>query len=92
MVALALNIPDQPTGNIDVISAIDSIFSYVWPVFIAFSVIVFIWAGFLFLTAHGDPNKLTSARHAVIWGAIGVAIALLASSIPFLIDNILSGF
>ena len=33
-----------------------------------------IWAGFLFLTAQGDPGKLTTARRAFTWAVIGTAV------------------
>lgn len=49
----------------------------VWPVFITISIIMFIWAGILFLTAHGDPGKVLQATKAVIWGCVGIAIGIL---------------
>lgn len=40
--------------------------------------IVIIFAAFMFLTSGGDPSKTTSARNLLMYGLIGVAIALLA--------------
>lgn len=49
----------------------------VWPVFITASIIMFIIAGFHFLTAQGEPEKINKARHAVLWAVIGIAVALI---------------
>lgn len=49
----------------------------VWPVFITAAIIMFIYAGILFLTAQGEPDKLSKARHAVIWAAVGIAVGIL---------------
>lgn len=49
----------------------------VWPIFIAASIIMFIWAGILFITAQGDPGKIAEARKAVIWAIIGIVVGLL---------------
>ncbi len=63
----------------------DAIFSLLWPIFAAYAVIMFIVAGFKFLTAQGDPQDVQGARDAVIYGAVGVALGILAFSIPFII-------
>ena len=49
----------------------------VWPIFIAVSIIMFIWAGILFISAQGDPGKVAEARKAVIWAVIGIVVGLL---------------
>ncbi len=40
------------------------------------AVIAFIWSGFLFVTAQGDPTKLETAKRALLYTAIGTAILL----------------
>lgn len=49
----------------------------VWPIFITVAIVMFIWAGILFLTAHGEPEKISMARKAVIWACIGIVVGLL---------------
>lgn len=44
--------------------------------------IMFAWAGFLYLTARGEPNKIGTANKILIFAIIGVAIILLSDSIP----------
>lgn len=68
---------------------IDKVFNFIWMAFAAFAVIMFIWAGFLLLNAQGDPTKFAEVRKAVIYGAIGVVVALLSVSIPWIINVVL---
>ena len=64
-----------------------SLFSIVMGV----SIIMFILAGYTFLTASGDPGKINTAKMAFFWGVVGVGLALLSSSIPWLVRNVLIG-
>jgi len=87
--ALAFNPGGVPNAapNLTINQLVDVVFSILWPIVVAFAIIMFILAAFLFMTAQGDPVKLQQARSAVIWGVVGVAVALLAFSIPFVIRN-----
>lgn len=49
----------------------------VWPVFLGLIVIMFIWAGILYLTARGDPEKFKKANLAVVFAIIGIIVAIL---------------
>jgi len=69
---------------------IDRIFGYIWLLFVAFSVIMFIRAGFLFLTAGGEPGKVKSAGGSLVWGMAGLAVAMLAFTIPWIVYSILN--
>jgi len=56
---------------------------------IAVGVVVILWivTGILFLTAQGDPSKLTLARKALLSSIVGTALAILAFSAQGLIGN-----
>jgi len=58
---------------------------------IAIFVVVVSWiiTGLLFLTAQGDPSKLTKAKTALIWAVVGTAVAILAGSARFMIEKAL---
>ncbi len=47
----------------------------------AAAVISLLYAAILFLTASGEPDKITKAKKAFLWGIAGVIIAIIASSI-----------
>lgn len=59
----------------------------VWPIFAGLAIIMFIYAGIMFLTSSGDPGKLTTARNAVIWGVVGIIVALLSYGIIGFVEN-----
>ena len=60
-----------------------------WPVFLTAVVVMVIWIGFLFLTAKGEPSKISQATKSLMWVVIGVAVALLAFSAVVTIRNLL---
>jgi len=66
---------------------VDVLFSILWPIAVAFFIVMFLLAAFQFVSAQGDPVKIGTARQFVIWGVIGVVVALLAFSIPFIVRN-----
>jgi len=41
-------------------------------------VIMILYAAFLFMTAAGDEEKVKKARGALIWGLVGIGVAILA--------------
>jgi hypothetical protein len=63
----------------------------IWPVFFGISIIMLIWAGILFLTAQGDPGKISTAKKAVLWAVIGIVVAILAFSAVGILNNVIGG-
>ncbi len=89
----AINLVPQPapapTDVILVDNIINSIVGFIWPIFGAFAILMFIIAGFTYLTAHGEPSKISLANKSVIWGIVGLAVAMLSTAIPWIVLNIL---
>lgn len=54
------------------------LYMVIWPVFVAISIAMFMWAGFLYLTAQDDSTKVATANKAVIFAIIGIIIILLS--------------
>lgn len=53
------------------------------------AVIVIIYGGFTYMTSSGDAAKITKAKNTIIYGVIGLVIALLAFAIVnFVISNV----
>lgn len=84
-----LNIPPTPGDTLNINGLINGIFNIVWSLFAGFAILAFILAGFLFLTAQGEPGKIKEARMAVVWGGVGITVALLSVTIPWLIKSLL---
>jgi len=92
VMALAYTSVPQPTGNINSVDAmVSSILNVVWPIFIGLAVIMIIISGFLFLTSSGDAEKVKTARTALIWAVIGIVVAIVAYSIPKIVQIAIGG-
>jgi hypothetical protein len=57
----------------------------VWQFFTGLAVVMFIVAGFMFLTSSGDPGKINTAKGAVLWGVVGIVVAIAAYSITSMV-------
>jgi spore maturation protein SpmA len=53
--------------------------------------IMVLWAGFLFLTSAGNPEKVAKARQALLWAVIGFAIVLINWGFASIVKEILGG-
>lgn len=50
------------------------------------SVAMGLYAGFLYMTAHGEPQKVATASNVLVYTVIGVVVAILAFSIKTIIN------
>lgn len=55
---------------------------------IILSVIMFVAAGYIYLTSNGDPEKVGKATKTLTYAAIGLAVGILAKAIPMLVASI----
>ena len=66
------------------------ILDIVWYAFVGIAVTFFVIAGIQFLTAQGDPGKVSLANKSVVFGLLGVVVALIAYSIVSILKAALS--
>ncbi len=79
----------EPSPPTDIIAILQTIKSIIWAAFTVFAIIMFIYAGILFFTAGGDPEKAAKAKSAVIFGVAGIAIAVLGYGIVQIVMGIM---
>ncbi len=60
-----------------------------WPVFIGSILIMLLVAGIVFVTASGDPSKITMAKNMVMYVIIGIIVGILAYSVYGFISRII---
>lgn len=91
VLAFAISATDKPgEASIDSLpTLINQIETIMWMVFGGIAVIMFVVAGIMFLTAQGQPEKVQTARSALIWGIAGVVVGILAYSILSIIGTAL---
>jgi len=60
---------------------IDKLIDFIFYLAIAIAPIMFIVAGFYFITAAGDPEKINTAKKMILWVLIGLLIVFLAKAL-----------
>jgi phosphoglycerol transferase MdoB-like AlkP superfamily enzyme len=60
---------------------LDSFLTWAGDIIFILGVLVILYAAFLFMTSGGDEERSKKARSALIYGLIGVGVAILASTV-----------
>ena len=86
---VAVTLPTEPTGGItDVAGIFTAVASIIWPIAMGVAFIVFLVAGILFATSGGDPEKVKTARDYVLYGVVGIVVAILAYSLVTIVSGV----
>jgi hypothetical protein len=84
-----INNPLAVGGNIEDI--LDKIITdLLMPVGFSLAGLMYLWAGFQFLTAGGQDKKITTAKQTLIWTTIGVMVILAAKGIVIVVKDLLT--
>jgi hypothetical protein len=84
--------PDIPdTTNIDIWEILDRALNWFFGIALSVAAIMLVYAGFTYVTASGNEEKIKTATKTLIFALIGVAIALLAKGLPMLVQDFLLG-
>ena len=82
---------ENPLGNQTITDVLNRIIDYIFYIaVIAIAPIIYIFAGYKFLTAMGDPEKINLAKRMLIWTTIGLIVIILAKGLVVLLKEILS--
>jgi hypothetical protein len=87
---LAIKAADSPINSVDdIIKVAENIATWTARLFWIAAVIATLYAGFLFLTAGGDTEKVTKAKRQIWYAVIAIVIGLMAFGLPTLINSII---
>src|SRR3989344_3834140 len=92
--ALAVTVQSPPviaTSLDDFFNLICSATNLLFTLIVVLSIIIFLYAAFLFLTGGGSDDKTKQARQYLLYGIIGIIVALLAKGLVLVVVNIVSG-
>lgn len=82
-----------PNSGINSLSSVGTslcgITNWLFYFLILLAVIFIIWAAFKYLTAAGDPEKVKSASHALLYAAIAIVVGILAKAVPSLVGSVI---
>jgi len=80
----------NPLGETsDVLTLIDKILNFLLGIALVLTPIMIVYAGFLYITAAGNEEKVKTANKVLIWALIGLAVVLIAKGVPALIKEFL---
>jgi hypothetical protein len=78
-----------PVASSGVLDTVKKIIDFVTYALLIVAVVVIVLAGYQFVTAQGDTDKITKARNYIIYAMIGVVVALLSQAIVGLVRNVI---
>jgi FtsH-binding integral membrane protein len=88
VVLLPVAVSAQPTTTgIDFDNLLTMVGEILWKIVGIVALIMFVIAGLAFMFAQGDPAKVAQARSFVLWGVVGIIVAILAYSIVAIVES-----
>jgi len=87
----SLNITNPLGETSDISTLVSNILNFLIKLAIPITAILVVYAGFLYITSAGNEEKVKTAQKALIWAIVGFAVVLIASSVPAIIQEFLSG-
>ncbi|MFH1841308.1 MAG: TrbC/VirB2 family protein [Candidatus Nealsonbacteria bacterium] len=68
---------------------LNTIINFIFAIGLAVTPVIFIIAGFLFVTSGGNPNRLDTAKKMILYAVIGLLVILLAKGLVAVLKSIL---
>ncbi len=81
----------NPLSSGSIPDLINKIGEFIYWIAIIIAPLMIIIAGFYFLTAAGDPNRLKTAKNIILWTVIGFAVVMFSKGLISLIKGFLGG-
>lgn len=75
-----ITLPNPLSGG-DIADILNNIIDFLLIIAAPIAVIMTIWAGFLFMTAGGNQEKVITARRTLLYVIIGVAVLILSKAV-----------
>lgn len=75
------NLAEKPAGSDNLMKTLNTIISVVVGVLGLLAVAMIVYGGFMYTTSAGDASKIKKAKDTIMYGVIGLVIALLAFAI-----------
>jgi len=75
----------------DMLEALERLTNWLFTILLITAVIFIIVAGFYFITAQGEPEKVKKARLFILWALIGVGVAVASVGLVALVRYIVEG-
>ena len=84
----SINSINQIAGNAGIVCVI---INWIFWLLIVLVIIFVLRAAFSYLTAAGDPEKVKTASHMLLYAAVAVIVALIAKGLPLIVSTFIGG-
>jgi len=78
-----------PTSLTGITDIFETVVNWFQGIVLLLGVMMIVWAGLTWMTAGGVDEKLTEARQRLIWGLVGIGVALFAGVAQTFITNLI---
>jgi hypothetical protein len=85
LVAFAAYTGEAPNIQVDIWTLLTRALNWFFGIVIAIAAIMLVLAGFTYVTSAGNEDKMKTALNTLIYALIGVAIALLAKGLIYMV-------
>lgn len=65
-----------------------NVFNTMFWILISVSIIMVMWAAYLYVTARDDAEQITEAKKSIFYAALGIVAALLSKGFPLVVASI----
>lgn len=79
----------NPLGSQNLQDIIDKIINFIFVIALVLAPLMIVIAGFFYMTAAGNPVKITKAKTIITWTIVGLAIILFSKGLIAIINQIL---
>lgn len=81
--------PEEVPEDFDVIGALETLVNWLFSILLIVAALAIVVAGYYFVTAQGDPEKVKAARNFVLYALVGVAVAVAARGLVALVKELM---
>mgnify|MGYP003592511220 CR=1 FL=1 len=84
--------PDEPPRLESLLTGLDKVISYIFPIGVLVAVGMVIYGGYLWMTSGGEPDKKQRAQGTLTWSVVGlVFLYLIRMLLSIVVETITSG-
>lgn len=84
--------PNSPITTVQgLVNLLCTTFGWLFYGLIALSVVMIVIAGYNYVTAGDNAEKVSKANKMILYAAVGIAVALIAKAVPLIVSNFLGG-
>lgn len=80
--------PGQQLTIERILAILGTLINWIFTLLLVVATFMIFWAAYNYLTAAGDPEKVTKANNTLIYAAVAIAVAFVAQGVRFLVEQL----